>query len=197
MVRQVLLAGIAGSILASSIGCNCQRCFRRPLHDRDTSGADRGPYLGDPVAPPAGSYIAPPPGGLPIPSADGGIPPPSLPSSPSPSRFDPANPPAEIVIPDSPTAKSGGIGPELMRSNSQSTRILGDPVRVAGYAESVKKSGPTAGVAGFAVVKDGVATGRKPALDGWDALKSAGYKTAVYLHEAGADTSAVRRNVVG
>jgi protein tyrosine phosphatase (PTP) superfamily phosphohydrolase (DUF442 family) len=38
----------------------------------------------------------------------------------------------------------------------------------------------------------GVASGRKPALEGFDTLKRTGFKTLVYLHPAGADVSAVR-----
>jgi protein tyrosine phosphatase (PTP) superfamily phosphohydrolase (DUF442 family) len=62
-------------------------------------------------------------------------------------------------------------------------------------ANKVPVSAPTAAVAGlpgFTKIKDGVATGRKPALDGFDALKRTGYRTVVYLHPAGADTSAPR-----
>src|SRR5438876_1130002 len=62
-------------------------------------------------------------------------------------------------------------------------------------APPVSKGGaaaPTASPPGFVRVKDGVASGRKPTLDGLDALKRAGYKTVVYLHPAGADVSATR-----
>ena len=41
-------------------------------------------------------------------------------------------------------------------------------------------------------MKEGVATGRKPALEGFDSLKRQGYRKLVYLHPAGADTSALR-----
>jgi hypothetical protein len=59
-------------------------------------------------------------------------------------------------------------------------------VAPAGYAES-------AGVVpGFAVVKPGLATGRKPAVGGFDALKARGYRTAVYLHAPADDVSAAK-----
>ena len=48
------------------------------------------------------------------------------------------------------------------------------------------------GVAGFEKVKAGIASGRKPSLEGFDALKQAGYRTVVYLHASGADVSAMR-----
>jgi hypothetical protein len=59
--------------------------------------------------------------------------------------------------------------------------------------EPTRASTPaTAGLPGFAKVKDGIATGRKPTLEGFDALKQAGYRTVIYLHPAGADLSATR-----
>jgi protein tyrosine phosphatase (PTP) superfamily phosphohydrolase (DUF442 family) len=45
-------------------------------------------------------------------------------------------------------------------------------------------------------VGEGLATGRKPSLDGFDALKAAGFRTVVYLHPAGADVAATKA-VVG
>lgn len=38
----------------------------------------------------------------------------------------------------------------------------------------------------------GVATGRKPTLDGFDSLRSAGYRTVIQLHGAGEDVAATR-----
>jgi protein tyrosine phosphatase (PTP) superfamily phosphohydrolase (DUF442 family) len=49
------------------------------------------------------------------------------------------------------------------------------------------------GLTGFTKVKYGVASGRKPALDGFDALKRLGYRTVVYLHAPGADLSATQQ----
>jgi hypothetical protein len=45
-------------------------------------------------------------------------------------------------------------------------------------------------------VKEGLATGRKPTLDGFDALKRASFRTVIYLHPAGADWSAAREVAV-
>jgi protein tyrosine phosphatase (PTP) superfamily phosphohydrolase (DUF442 family) len=178
MIRQVLWAGVLGAASVSTAGC-CHKCCR-PVNDRPPPS---GRYIGDPVAPPAGAYIPPPPGGLPAPA---------LPDSSRSNRFDPNYPPPEILLPDSPAAKARGVGPDLTYPPNQSAKILGDPVRAAGYGEPVKKSAPGAGVPGFAVVKDGVATGRRPTLDGWDALKTAGYKTAVYLHDPATDTTSAK-----
>jgi len=41
-------------------------------------------------------------------------------------------------------------------------------------------------------VKEGLATGRKPTLDGFDALKRAGFHTVIYLHPSGTDWSAAK-----
>lgn len=64
--------------------------------------------------------------------------------------------------------------------------------RVTEPASADPASSPVNGLPGFTRVKDGVATGRKPALDGFDSLKRQGYRKLVYLHAAGADTSALR-----
>jgi protein tyrosine phosphatase (PTP) superfamily phosphohydrolase (DUF442 family) len=47
-------------------------------------------------------------------------------------------------------------------------------------------------VPGFTKVEEGLASGRKPDLDGFAALKQAGYRTIIFLHASGADLSAVR-----
>jgi uncharacterized protein YfiM (DUF2279 family) len=41
-------------------------------------------------------------------------------------------------------------------------------------------------------VKNGLYAGGKPALDGFDSLKAAGFRGVVYLHAAGADVAAVK-----
>ncbi|MBA4188832.1 MAG: hypothetical protein C0467_12610 [Planctomycetaceae bacterium] len=53
------------------------------------------------------------------------------------------------------------------------------------------------GLPGFVKVQDGVANGRKPALDGFESLKRQGYRTAIYLHPAGADVSAAKEVAEG
>jgi len=177
MIRQLVWAGVAGAAAVAAAGC-CHKCCR-PLNDRPPPVGSG--FTGDPVAPPAGAYIPPPPGGLPAPA---------LPDASRSNRFDPNYPPAEILLPDSPSAKAG-VGPALGYPPPAANKFLGDPVRTAGYGEPVKKSAG-AGVPGFAVVKDGVATGRRPTLDGWDALKTAGYKTAVYLHDPATDPASAK-----
>lgn len=57
---------------------------------------------------------------------------------------------------------------------------------------SAKPSTTSVTVPGFTVVREGIATGRKPSLDGTDSLRSAGYRSIVYLHTANADVSAMK-----
>jgi len=57
---------------------------------------------------------------------------------------------------------------------------------------NVARTTPIAGLPGLMKVKDGVATGRKPTLDGFDSLKQGGYRTVAYLHPSGADVSAAQ-----
>lgn len=55
----------------------------------------------------------------------------------------------------------------------------------------------TVGLPGFAVVpgKSDVYAGRRPTLDGFDRLKSSGFRSVVYLHSPSADVSAARELV--
>jgi len=51
-----------------------------------------------------------------------------------------------------------------------------------------------AGLPGYVTVAghEGVAAGRKPTLEGFDALKAYGFRTVVYLHAPGADVAPAR-----
>src|SRR5205823_11397723 len=72
--------------------------------------------------------------------------------------------------------------------------VLGGPAKpqTAEPPAAPKVSAAPAGLSGYVRVKGGLASGRKPTLDGFDALKQAGFRTVVYLHPAGADLSAVK-----
>jgi protein tyrosine phosphatase (PTP) superfamily phosphohydrolase (DUF442 family) len=48
------------------------------------------------------------------------------------------------------------------------------------------------GLPGFAKLPDGLASGRKPDLDGFTSLRQAGYRAVIYLHPSGSDVSAIR-----
>ena len=47
-------------------------------------------------------------------------------------------------------------------------------------------------MSGYVRVKAGLATGRNPTLDGFDALRQAGFHTVIYLHPSGADWTAAK-----
>jgi protein tyrosine phosphatase (PTP) superfamily phosphohydrolase (DUF442 family) len=163
-----------------------------------------GPAVGPgpsvaPLAPSVGPSAVP----APAPQPSGALPPPDpLVSPPREGNFRPAPtpPPAnngrpsqEILLPD-PLPNSGSRSQTPPRNPSDS--VLGPPVAPRGQTAEppLSKSDAPAGGAlpGFVRVKDGVASGRRPTLDGIEALKRAGYKTVVYLHPAGADVSATR-----
>ena len=167
MTRAITLSVLASALLLGAVGCK-HKC-RSGCLDREPR-----PYL-----PPGPSVI-----GGPVP-AGSTIPPPGVPTAP-PSGLVPgvgpsgSNRPApEVLLPDplpgGPSSRSGSPG------------VLGNPVNPT--AEPPIGRPATAGLPGFTRVKDGLAAGGKPALDGFDSLKHAGYRTVVYLHAPGADVA--------
>jgi hypothetical protein len=127
-----------------------------------------------------------------------------LPTAPVPSR--PGRP--ELLTPE---PLPPGVSPEIpLGSKPNTSGFLGEPVRPIGGTDLPAKPGaakappgrvlddPTArapvGLPGYARVpgRDGVASGRRPGLDGFDWLKSNGFKTVVYLHAPSADSASVR-----
>jgi protein tyrosine phosphatase (PTP) superfamily phosphohydrolase (DUF442 family) len=99
------------------------------------------------------------------------------------SPLSPGRPAPEVLLPDE---LPGGGSSRSSTPGDPGFGVLGGPARPQPAAAQ-----PT-GLVGFVKVKDGVASGRRPALEGFDALKQAGYRTVVYLHPAGADVSATR-----
>jgi hypothetical protein len=133
-----------------------------------------------------------------------------LPPAPAPSR--PGK--TELLAPD-PLPR--GVAPEIPLSNTNTSAFLEEPIRPIGGTDLPPKPGaetakpvtppgksermlddPTArapvGLPGYARVpgRDGVASGRRPGLDGFDWLKSNGFKTVVYLHAPSTDFAPVR-----
>jgi hypothetical protein len=126
------------------------------------------------------------------------------------SDLPPASPPAparpgkpEVLAPD---PLPGGVAPEIpLSSKPDTSAFLEGPVRPIGGTDLPPKPGadrplddPTTrapvGLPGFTRVPghDGVASGRRPGVDGFDWLKSNGFKTVVYLHAPPADFAPVR-----
>jgi hypothetical protein len=177
MIRRILLAGLAAVLAAGAVGC--RHCCKR--------GSDLPPM------PPPGAYIPPPPGGLPSTPPAGAasdLPPPSIPDATRGYRpdFTPPGGP-KLILPD----------PLPPGTSSSSGRRLGNPTgdgdlppRQISPARRAESGNTVAGVPGFSAVKPGQASGRKPAVEGFDALKAGGYRTAIYLHAPGDDVSATK-----
>ena len=142
---------------------------------------------------------------LPPPSAGPGnpylLPPAGLPTTPAPgpgSTIPPVGPAdlrnyapsdrsvPEVLYPD-PISGSGS-------SRSNLPGFLGGPVNPRGSPQVAQRpsDAPASGLPGYVRVEQGLASGRKPTLDGFDALKQAGFRTVIYLHAAGADWSAAK-----
>lgn len=191
MKRYLLLVAVVSSVLVA--GCR-HRCCRLNEPGRQPRpflpSAPSSPFL----LPPAGVPTTPAPSGgaTPIapsvgPAGPSNYPPPVLGpiTSPAPTPAPATTPPAEILFPDPlPGGSSRSASP-----GDPGHGVLGGPAKPSGTEPPValKPSGSPTGLAGFVRVKDGVASGRKPGLDGFDALKQSGYRTVVYLHPAGAD----------
>jgi hypothetical protein len=131
----------------------------------------------------------------------------------SPFRAEPIPPPppppgkTELLVPD---PIPGGVPAEVpLGSRPSGSGFLGEPVRPSGGADlppppgaarapSARPDDPTTrpptGLPGFTRVPghDGVASGRKPTLDGFDWLRANGFKTVVYLHAPSADIAPAR-----
>jgi len=164
MRRKLLLTAV---LVAGAVGGCRHKCCSPTTTPR--------PYL---PLPPSGGMIPPP--GVPITPAPGGqLPPADLGAFPGGSAA-PKGPAPEILLPD---PIPGG------KSSLSSPGVLGAPQVTQ---EPPVGAAPATGVPGFVRVNTTAASGRKPALDGFDTLKKQGFRSVVYLHPPGADVNAVR-----
>jgi protein tyrosine phosphatase (PTP) superfamily phosphohydrolase (DUF442 family) len=174
--RLILAAAASGLIFATGCHHKCGHC---------SSCTEARPYMpppptnsGNPILlPPTRFPTAPAPGGM-------GVVPPVGPSDLS--NYPPTRPAPEVLLPDS--LPGGG-------SSQGNSGYLGSPTNPQTTEPPVAGKGsdaPVTGLSGYTRVKEGLASGRKPTLDGFDALKQAGFRTVLYLHPAGADLSAVK-----
>jgi hypothetical protein len=69
------------------------------------------------------------------------------------------------------------------------SNVLGGPVKPTAEPPKARTG---SGLPGYTKVKDGLYAGRKPAIEGYDSLRSAGFRTVIYLHGPGADVAAVK-----
>ncbi len=176
MYRLIFAAAVTG--LAFAAGCKHKCCLNDP-------GRRPQPYLPQApntpfLLPPAGvpTTPAPGPGSAVIPPVG----PADLRNYPPPGK-----PAPEVLLPDPiPGGSSNG---------NSGSGFLGGPVNPQTPeppATQKKSDSPPTNLPGYARVKEGIASGRKPSLDGFDALKQAGFRTVIYLHPAGADVAAVK-----
>jgi hypothetical protein len=183
MLRRSLLLSVLASGMLFLAGCR-HKCCRS-----DGTMAAPAPFL----PPGPGSTI--PPANVPIvPGGAGVLPPADLRPLPSTS----GRPAPEILLPD----PLGPTGTSIQKKPN--TGVLGGPVNgattlaatleppIAAKTEKPSTTTSANGLPGFTQIKDGVATGRKPALEGFDSLKKDGYKTLIFLHAPGTDVAAVR-----
>jgi protein tyrosine phosphatase (PTP) superfamily phosphohydrolase (DUF442 family) len=169
--RLMLTAVAVGFVFAA--GCK-HKCGHHCNSCRDGRPLSAGP------ATPGNPFLLPP-AGLPTTPGPGSSIPPVGPSDlrnyPPPGQSGP-----EVLYPD-PIPGTGS-------SRSSNPRVLGEPVKP--QATQRGSDSPPTGLSGYVRVKEGLAAGRKPTLDGFDALKQAGFRTVIYLHAAGADWSAAK-----
>jgi len=142
-----------------------------------------------PVPPPSAASslvppVAPPPETRQYPSAPtpSWLAPPVTATPPPPSAN---RPPPEILLPESLPPGSNG-SPSSVRPPT--------PARSGELSPSSVASPPASShLPGYTRVKRGVATGRRPTLDGFDALQRAGFRTLVYLHAPQANLTDIRQ----
>ena len=175
--RMLLLASVA--LVVAFAGCR-HKCHK--WHHKDDCCPAPGPagVRGPMLLPPAG-----------VPTTPG----PAVPG-PAPSVLPPGT--SGFLPPPTVTPDAGGpkvLLPEPLPGSGMSSRpapagpnFLGGPVKPA----EAPKPATTAGLPGFTKVKEGLYAGGRPTIDGFDALKTARFRTVIYMHGPGADVAAVK-----
>ncbi|MDB5305923.1 MAG: hypothetical protein JWO38_125 [Gemmataceae bacterium] len=190
MIRRLLVSAVVAGPLLGAVGCKHKCC-------RSDDPLPR-PFLPSGTAnmPPAGVPVTPGSANVPW-VGPGNLPPPDFgPAGPAPA----GGPAREPLLPDPLPGSSSSR--RLAPAPGAAAGVLGGPMKgpagqtpeppIANKVARPATTAEVAGLPGFTKIKDRVATGRKPALEGFDALKRTGYRAVVYLHPAGADTSAAR-----
>ena len=209
MTRQLLLLAVAGVGLG---GSGCRLCRRDAGLDREPRPYLPPPPGGNFLMPPAGARVIPPttlpvtpaPAGTVVPPVGpSNYPPPNMPLDTAPPAAIPlvAPPPASGKVLIAPDPLPGGMSRTPADAPPGWTLVPPPipalpPATAAPAVPATTAYRPPAdpvGVSGFVRVSATAAAGRKPTLDGFDALRRAGYKTAVYAHAPGDDPSAARR----
>jgi protein tyrosine phosphatase (PTP) superfamily phosphohydrolase (DUF442 family) len=183
VMRSLFLIAVSG--IAFATGCQQTCCLNKPdcRPKPFQPSAPSGPYL----LPPSNLPTTPAPTGAVIPSvAPSNYPPPVLgPIAPGPSL----KPPPEVLFPD---PLPGGPSSRGISPADRGQPVLQSPTKPSTTPEPPIVPSVMTGIPGFTKLPDGLASGRKPDIDGFASLKQAGYRTIVYLHPAGTDVSAIR-----
>lgn len=154
-----------------------------------------GPVLAGPPSRPAGDLLLP----APLPSAGQNFPPGGS-----------ATPPGPLIGPAAPFPPAGTsrfgtgpgltLGPPIASPNGPAMSVpnpgLGAPDNLMPKASSDTPPSPTtlpSSIPGFSRVNDRVAAGQKPFPDGYDWLRSQGFRTVLYVRPPGSDDSEERR----
>lgn len=205
MIRRMLLTAVAMGTVMGFAGCRHHRCCSRsPVTPSQQF-----------LPPPPGSPSTIPPTALPTTPNPGTIPPIGPSTAPQPEFLQPrpgnyGPPPSSAPVPNTPRPQPEILLPDPLPGGPSSRSaypqppsgpsFLGAPANpkpateppVAAKPASPLPNSPAVSLPGFTRIEEGVATGRKPMLEGFDTLKSSGYRTMAYLHARGADVSATR-----
>jgi protein tyrosine phosphatase (PTP) superfamily phosphohydrolase (DUF442 family) len=184
VIRHALLIAVASGIVLFT-GCRQNCCLNEPGNRPNPyrPSAPNSPF----TLPPTGLPTTPAPQGGPFVPGAGQISPQNFPApdlGPLPSN----KPPTEVLLPD----PLFGNGPARSGFSNPPGSVYGTPTTPPTGEPPLATNPVTAGLPNFVKVKDGLASGRKPSLDGFEALRQAGYRTVIYLHASGADVSAAK-----
>jgi protein tyrosine phosphatase (PTP) superfamily phosphohydrolase (DUF442 family) len=146
---------------------------------------------------PGPAFPPPSPPGAVSPPAAPIVPPPPVPLPPAPSEIRTYPPPAtDAWRPGLPEASTPGAPGGARLSPPEGAAPI-PPTAPPAVAEEGTRPTPSlpVGIRQFAVVKDKVASGLKPLLDGLDWLQANGYRAVLHVRRPGEDDAADRRQV--
>jgi protein tyrosine phosphatase (PTP) superfamily phosphohydrolase (DUF442 family) len=174
----------------SAIGCCKDKCCSTNPPKPYLPPPPSGPILLPPAGVPTAPVQSPPPMIPSVGPAGGQFPPPVIPTPPGTSSFKPA---PEVLFPDPlPAGPSSRISSPPI---DQGLAVAQSPAKPTETVEPPIAAAKMTGLLSFRELRDGLASGRKPTLDGIASLKQASYRTVIYLHPAGTDVSAIRELV--
>ncbi|MBP3959266.1 hypothetical protein J8F10_28815 [Gemmata sp. G18] len=171
MTRKLMLVAVAALVVGAA-GCRHKCCHLNEPGNRPQPFLPSAPRNSI-LLPPAGVPTSPAPSVQP-PGGSSNFPPPDIGAPPKSGG-------AETLFPDPLPAN-----PSARPAQPGTPGLLGAPVKPQ-TTEPPKTTGT-----GYTKVKDGLFAGSKPTLDGFDALKNAGFRSVVYLHATGSDASAIK-----